>query len=260
MSRSNREPGAPLYDDHDKGNASRSWKNLFQIESNGTVYTVKHDGPGRYHHPSCLDDDACFQTRETTIAIFQGDQYIGFLEFHCYKFADNFSPKLFAWEMDAIDGDTYELGLVLGSCWSRRDLKKIVSSGYLLEFHRVWIRPEFRPCFVWADVADHVINTIFRRHSIMLLCAAPMELQDQRRSNRPGVYRELTDEELTQDQAHRAREERHRQHMIQAYKRLLGVESLPGPYAEDGWMWKPRESLRGRISLPRFKQPIDPYD
>lgn len=247
-----------MFDTTDKAHASRVWKRSVDIVRNNVRYTLKYDSPNRYQCPAELEGTGCFQQRGLNAALFKGDEYIGFIEFECYRFdVDKFTPKRFAYEMDAIDGDTYEFGLALGGAWSTRQLNVIVSLGYVLEFHRVWIRPEHRPCFAWVDGAEYLIRTAFRGHSIILMCAAPMELADSRPFHRKITF---TKDEKKVFHQHREREERHRHHMIRAYQRLLGVQSLPGQWGKDGWLWRPRESLSHLISKPRLSRVIDPYD
>lgn len=127
----------------------------------------------------------------------------------------------FVWAMDEWTQESYDSAEVLADAW---ELDALAESGPILEFSRLWMRPDHAQGSVWAPVVEALIRRRYRdRFSVMVLKAFPLG------------YGHDPDDGARQEREFASRQRA----MVRHYARLLGVRPLPGRHGDEGWMWRP---------------------
>lgn len=123
------------------------------------------------------------------------------------------------------------LSIILTSAWNITDLPL---DWPILEFRSAWIAPAYARGGLFAKAANAIIGEI-GMFSLLIMCAFPLEYEGNAPSGTPQ---------------HRALRRRQRA-MIRHYKKVFGVEPLPGQYGKAGWLWKPHSCA----DVPEPKSP-----
>jgi hypothetical protein len=167
------------------------------------------------------DDDGNVKFRELFCWFMKNDQRIGALKLAEWSVEPHTGNEDFLGEMDSADADVYELGMAVTSVW---DVAELRIHGSLVETAFVWMMPaEARENF-WVTAHAYFMKQYFaRKAAVLLLRAAPLEYPQAKSPDDP----------LIQGLADRTAA------MVRLYRRTLGVELLPGPAGERGWMWRP---------------------
>jgi len=140
------------------------------------------------------------------------------------------------WEaMDAHSSATHELSEVLLSAWPDFPFD-VACYGSVLELNRLWVEPGQRTSGVWIPVVHELFRRVRRQTAIIIAKAYPLEYEGKLPDGAPE----------------RSAFERRRRAMTRYYQRHLGLRPLPGPFGEEGWVWKSPERLEDIIEAPVF--------
>lgn len=132
--------------------------------------------------------------------------------------------------MDAAEHATMEIAELL--LWHWIDpLGDVSPYGSIVVIDRLWVAQRFATAGQWAGVVHGILAKEYRRRSLLLLKAYPFEDQDFwgdlpiRASRQPALMR--------------------------LYRRLLGVEPMPGGAGEEGWMYAISSRVVEWVERPR---------
>jgi hypothetical protein len=174
--------------------------------------------------------------RNTTVQITLDGRLIGMLAFREFRFAECLSNTDFLIAMDASSDMEMRVADVLCAHWQVDD--DLASYGDLLEFELAWTEPRNGHGDVWVRVARAMLDRLERDASILFCLAFPLEYSGR---CGPGVPADIG----------RARRQKA---MIRHYRKLFGLEPLPGNYGRDGWLWRPTDETEGVIKPPRKRR------
>lgn len=200
-------------------------------------YTVEF-GRERWQQPFDFlnepDESVFLRWRKTQASIGMGGRNVGALEFVEFD-AGLLSDSEF---FDAMDSESYEmmrLASVLLAEW--RDLpQRVLDYGRILEITWVWVEPGHPRPGIWLPVLEALVARIEPYLAVVVAKAFPLEFEN-------GQHKEAT-----------AAFERRRQAMTRYYSGNLGLQVLPGPPGEDGWMWRPGRRRASLIPPPRYRK------
>lgn len=176
-------------------------------------------------------DEGPIQRRDVYCWLFAGAKPAGAFTMAEYQVSpfvtdDEFIATMDSWSLTAVT-------IAEAMCAAWPDVTDSVTDfGGIVEFERAWVAPEFAKRSEWAEIASVVLSRVFRRRSILVMKAFPLEYE-----GRVGPEREEAS----------AR----RQHaMVRLYRRLFAVTPFPGPWGQDGWLYAIPSRLKGVISPP----------
>jgi hypothetical protein len=163
--------------------------------------------------------DECVRRRETFCWVYIDSRRAGAVHFIEWYPDPFIGDDLF---FDEIDADSHEAASLAEAVLSGWAIDDLAEAGSILEFRLAWMTPEYARGSLWAEVATHFLKAQFRKDAgVLMLKAFPLEYEG--RADGSAI-----DDALT----------RRRAAMIRHYRRVLGVELLPGWAGEDGWMWR----------------------
>lgn len=94
--------------------------------------------------------------------------------------------------------------------------------------------PSFANGALFADAAHGLIDTEFPDHSILVMKAFPLE------------YESVSTKGTSLAGSLRRRERA----MVRHYRRVFGVERLPGRHGKQGWLWRPNPAYGDMVDRP----------
>jgi hypothetical protein len=104
--------------------------------------------------------------------------------------------------------------------------------GPVVELRTAWMAPSYTDG-EWMLAAEMILASAFGDYSILIGKAAPLEYTG-----------------LPTDAAAKSRLDRRRAAMVRYGRRLLGMQPLPGPWGELGWLWRPNLAVSDQIPNP----------
>ncbi len=201
-------------------------------------YSVKF-GRGRWERPFEFfesGEDGFLRWRKTQAFVEQHKRLVGALEFVEYDAAVGDGRDFF----DAMDAESYEMmraASVLLSEW--RDLPEdVLNYGRVVEIAWVWAEPAHDRPGIWIPVLEALLGRVERFTAAVIAMAFPLEYEGKVPAGDPT----------------RPAFERRRRAMLRYYKQKLGLESLPGPPGQGGWMWRPGAYVKDVVRKPRYRR------
>ena len=125
----------------------------------------------------------------------------------------------------AADGQSqadYDTADILIDAWGDEDLP--FNYGTVVRFERLAIKSTSRSPDVWSLISELIGREFARRGSLLMLKAFPLEYEGRASADSPAAIRK--------------RFRRRCIAMRRYYAHRLGMSAVPGPYGEEGWMWR----------------------
>jgi hypothetical protein len=162
---------------------------------------------------------------------------IGAMAFDEYQITRSLSDQEFFDELDSYRFTTWKLAKAILANWSPRTLARLNTSGRVVCFDRLWVKPEPSAAGCWSIAAKAIIERRYlRRYGLMILCPFPLEYEGAGETT--GAGRAAFDRRLAA--------------MARMYARQLDVAPLPArPDSGNLFMWRP---LRNDAPRPRARR------
>ena len=109
----------------------------------------------------------------------------------------------------------------------------VMPYGSILDFRHAWIKPRPAQRGLLAKAATTIIDAAFPDHALLIVKAHPLEYEGQMPDDAP----------IETGLASRQRA------MVRHYHRIFGVEPLPCPHGQEGWLWRLHPKLRTQTKL-----------
>jgi hypothetical protein len=122
---------------------------------------------------------------------------------------------------DAQSQEDHNSADILMSAWG--DDESPFNYGTMIRFERLIIKSARHSPGIWSLISDLIRREFARRGSLMMLKAFPLEYEGALAPDASAASRQRF---------------RRRKAMKRLYSRRLGVSAVPGPYGNDGWMWR----------------------
>jgi hypothetical protein len=189
----------------------------------------------RYRAKWMADSSETVRKQELYCWLFVGPRQVGAMgiyEFEANPFLDK---EDFWFVMDAVSHTTMELAEILSSHWED-PIDDVASFGSVIMIHSLWVAPCDAKRGEWAGIVRELLATIYRRRSLLVLKAFPLDGTEDNR-----------DDEVRKRWAFRHRA------LIRHYGRLLGVKPFPSSWGEEGWLYAIPEGMADLVSEPVYR-------
>lgn len=134
--------------------------------------------------------------------------------------------------MDAVSHTTMELAEILTAHWED-PIDDVACFGSIIMIHSLWVAPSDAKHGEWAAIVRELLATIYRRRSLLVLKAFPLDGTEDSR-----------DAEIRKRWAFRHRA------LVRHYGRLLGMKPFPSIWGQEGWLYAIPDRQKGFIAEP----------
>ena len=158
---------------------------------------------------------------------------IRFRELDCDPFASNEEISL------ALDANSHEdmmIAELLCDCWE--DVGDVFGYGTVVAIENLWLEPRALDTAGAVGVIERLLSGPLRRHALLIMKAFPAEYGGK----------------APDDSPFRAAFETRRRAMYRLYGRALSAQLFPGPWGDDGWLYRKHERLASHFFDPRPDQ------
>ncbi len=173
------------------------------------------------------EDDGYVRRTEFFGWLVSGRKRIGAFELRAYDAVGCFNNHEFLEIMDLDEEFEARLSRVICDCWN--DVPESLSVyGPIVDFRSAWISPDASNRKLFSLAGNAILGTVFSDCSCVIMKAFPLEYQGEAPDGSPLENR-LQLRQLA---------------MVRYYRRVFGVEPLPGAYGSEFWLWR-----RGEIDI-----------
>lgn len=169
--------------------------------------------------------------RELYCWLFLGRRQVGAVEMYEFKPNPFIHDDDFCIIMDADSHTTMELAEILVTHWDD-PVDTVACFGNIVMINALWVSPRAAKRGEWSAVVRDLLATVYRRRSLLVLKAFPMDDRDD------------------DAEADAKRWRFRRRALMRHYCRLLGMKPFPGSWGEEGWLYAIPERLIDVLSPP----------
>lgn len=206
----------------------------------GTIKSRSDDGfSGRYRkgrfHWLAEEEDAV-RKRNLYCWLFLGRRQVGAVEIFEFQPNPFIHDDDFCIIMDADSHTTMELAEILVSHWDD-PVDTVACFGNIVMINALWVSPRDAKRGEWSAVVLDLLATVYRRRSLLVLKAFPM------------------DDRQDEDEAAAERWRLRQRALIRHYCRLLGMKPFPGSWGREGWLYAIPDRLLDFLDPPMVQPP-----
>lgn len=216
------------------------------LKTLGTIKSRTKDGfTGRYRkYPFrwLAETEDAVHKREVYCWLFVGRRQVGAVEIYEFKPNPFIHDDDFCIIMDADSHTTMELAEILVTHWDD-PVDTVACFGNIVLINALWVSPRAAKRGEWSAVVLELLATVYRRRSLLVLKAFPID----------GREREDEDESTVERWQFRQRA------LIRHYCRLLGMKPFPGSWGREGWLYAIPDRLVDFLDPPVL-QPLRKTD
>lgn len=185
-----------------------------------------------------LAEDERIRKRELFAWIQLGRRRVGALELHEFDMRGCLANDDVLYLMDSEEDIESQIAQVL--CSTFDDLScDVMPYGSILDFRHAWIKPGPAQRELLAKAATTIIDAAFPDHALLIMKAYPLEYEGQMNDDAP-IEAGLVSRQRA---------------MVRHYHRIFGVEPLPCPHGQEGWLWR----LHPKLVAPADQTEANPF-